>query len=150
MSRIPAAILAFTLLGLPACATRPGPGYYHAETAKPYADVLAELELAITERNFRITGHNKIGGVIREREHIAFPDYDTIQFCNLSLARRMLELEPEAVSYMPCNVSVRSERGRVHITTHLLPTDSANPQMNEFARGMNRQLREIVDFAAEP
>ncbi len=133
------------------CAARQAPEslYYRAETAKPYADVLAELELAITERNFRVTGHNKIGGVIRERENIAFPDYDTIQFCNLTLARRMLEISPESVAYMPCNVAVRSERGRVYITTHLLPTDSANPVMNDFAREMNEKLKQIVDFAAE-
>jgi hypothetical protein len=32
--------------------------YYQAETNKPYADVLAELEIAISEQNFRITGIN--------------------------------------------------------------------------------------------
>ncbi len=137
---------------LPGCATRAPlapPGYYQAETGKPYADVLAELELAITERNFRITGHNKIGSVIRDRENIAFPDYDTLQFCNLTYAREMLEISPAAVSYMPCNVAVRSERGKVIVTTHLLPTDSADPRLNAFARKMNEQLKQIVDFAVE-
>jgi uncharacterized protein (DUF302 family) len=146
-------ILAFLALLLPACAAHRDaePLYYQAETAaKPYADVLAELELAITERNFRITGHNKIGSVIRERDHIPFSDYDTLQFCNLTLARQMLEMSPEAVMYMPCNVTVRSQNGRVYVTTHLLPTDSPNPKMNDFARNMNLQLKQIVDFAVEP
>lgn len=125
------------------------PRFYQAETTKPYADVLAELELAITERNFRITGHNKIGSVIREREQIAFPDYDTLQFCNLTLARAMLDLSPAWVKYMPCNITTRTEKGRVYITTHLLPTDAADPRLNEFARTMNEKLKEIVDFAAE-
>jgi uncharacterized protein (DUF302 family) len=150
--RNPGSILAFLLLLLPACAAqKPAePRDYEASTAtKPYADVLAELELAITERNFRITGHNKIGSVIREREHIAFPDYDTVQFCNLSLAREMLDIAPEAVAYMPCNATVRTQNGRVHATIHLLPTDSPNPRLNDFARQMNGKLREIVDFAVE-
>lgn len=126
------------------------PDYYSAETAtKPYADVMAELELAITEHNFRITGHNKIGSVIREREHIDFPDYDTLQFCNLTLARQMLALSPSSVAWMPCNMAVRSEKGKVIVTTHLLPTHSANPALNEFAIQMNQQLRDIVDFAVE-
>ena len=88
-------------------ACTPGePDYYSAETAtKPYADVMAELELAITEHNFRITGHNKIGSVIRERDHIDFPDYDTIQFCNLTLAQQMLEMSPSSVAWMPCNMA---------------------------------------------
>jgi uncharacterized protein (DUF302 family) len=141
--------LAATLCG---CATRQPvdpPGYYQAATTKPYADVLAELELAITERNFRITGHNKIGSVIREREHIAFPDYDTLQFCNLTYAREMLEISPAAVVYMPCNITVRSEGERVVVTTHLLPTDGRDQRLNAFAGKMNVQLRQIVDFAVE-
>jgi len=143
------AIVALLLAVLPGCGVRNAPAYYQVETTKPYDDVLAELEVAITERNFRITGHNHIGSVIREREKIDFPDYDTIQFCNLTLARQMLEISPAAVVYMPCNIAVRSENGRVIIATHLLPVDPSNEKLNEFARTMNERLRQIVDFAAE-
>jgi len=132
-----------------ALSPKSAPGYYEASTTKPYGDVMAELELAITERNFRITGHNKIGSVIRERDHIPFPDYDTVQFCNLTHARVMLEIEPATVRYMPCNVAVRQQGGKVVVTTHLLPTDSASPELNEFAVRMNDQLKAIVDFAVE-
>ena len=136
---------------LPGCDHKlPEPQYYSAETAtKAYADVMAELEVAITERNFRITGHNKIGSVIRERENIAFPDYDTLQFCNLTQARVMLEMSPASVAWMPCNVAVRSEGGKVIVTTHLLPTDSTDPRLNDFARKMNEELKAIVHFAVE-
>ena len=147
-----AGIFAFLLVIMPGCASQhsSAPRYYEASTTtKPYADVMAELELAITERNFRITGHNKIGSVIRERENIAFPDYDTLQFCNLTLAREMLEIAPEAVTYMPCNATVRAQGGKVYATIHLLPTDSPNPKLNDFARLMNGKLKEIVDFAVD-
>lgn len=141
------------LLTVAACTAqppRPGPvSYERATAAKPYDDVLAELELAITEQNFRITGHNHIGSVIRSRENIAFPDYDTLQFCNLTLAKQMLEMSPAAVAYMPCNVAVRSENGRVIVTTHLLPEDSDNEKLNAFFREMNGKLRQIVDFAVD-
>ena len=123
--------------------------FYQVETRKPYADVLAELEVAITEQNFRITGHNRIGSVIRSRENIEFPDYDTFQFCNLTLARQMLEMSPAAVSYMPCNIAVRSEQGKVILTTHLLPVDGDNPALNAFFRDMNEKLKRILEFAAE-
>jgi len=122
--------------------------YYSRETGKKsYQDVMAELELAITERNFRITGHNKIGSVIREREGIEFPDYDTLQFCNLTEARVMLEMSPKTVAWMPCNISLRLENGKVVVTTHLLPIHNKDPKLNQFAEAMNQKLREIVDFA---
>lgn len=151
MPRIGPAIVALLLTVLSGCAARDaaGPPYYQVKTNKPYDDVLAELEVAISEQNFRITGHNHIGSVIRSRENIDFPDYDTIQFCNLTLARQMLEISPAAVVYMPCNISVRSENGRVIIATHLLPVDTSNEKLNEFANTMNERLRRIVDFAAE-
>jgi len=148
---LPRLLLPLLALMAPGCThQQQEPGYYSAETTtKSYQDVLAELEVAITERNFRITGHNKIGSVIRERENIAFPEYDTIQFCNLTEARTILEMSPAAVAWMPCNVAVRSEAGKIIVTTHLLPTDSSNPKLNEFAHKMNKKLKEIVDFAVQ-
>lgn len=142
------------MLALPtACAPPQQPiqqeRWYQAETIKPYDDVLAELELAITENNFRITGRNHIGRVIRQRDNIAFPDYDTLQFCNLTLARQMLEMSTAAVAYMPCNISVRSENGKVVIVTHLLPTDGPDEKLNAFFRDLNGKLKKIIDYSAE-
>lgn len=123
--------------------------YYQAETDKPYDDVLQELGVAIAEHNFRITGHSRVGKVIRERGAKDFPEFDTIQFCNLTHARTLLEISPHLVSYMPCNVVTYQFEGKTVIQTHLLPEDSDNPSLNEFAGKMNRTLKLIVDFAAE-
>lgn len=123
--------------------------YYQVETVKPYDEVLAELEIAIAEHNFRITGHSRVGKVIRERGAAGFPEYDTVQFCNLSLAKTVLEITPHAIGYMPCNVVTYQFEGKTIVRTHLLPEDTDNPALNKFAAEMNPQLRQIVDFAAE-
>jgi uncharacterized protein (DUF302 family) len=123
--------------------------YYQVETNKPYDEVLAELEVAIAEHNFRITGHSRVGKVIRDRGAENFPEYDTVQFCNLTLARTMLEITPHAIGYMPCNVVTYQFDGKTRIRTHLLPEDTDNPAFNRFASTMNPKLKQIVDFAAE-
>lgn len=123
--------------------------YYQVQTGKPYDEVLAELEIAIAEHNFRITGHSRVGKVIRERGAENFPEYDTVQFCNLTLARTVLEITPHAIGYMPCNVVTYQFDGKTIIRTHLLPEQSDNPELNRFAADMNKQLKQIVDFAAE-
>ena len=123
--------------------------YYQVETPKPYDEVLAELEVAIAEHNFRITGHSRVGKVIRERGAENFPEYDTVQFCNLTLAKTVLEITPHAIGYMPCNVVTYQFQGKTIVRTHLLPEDTDNPALNAFAKEMNPQLRQIVDFAAE-
>lgn len=122
---------------------------YQMSTQKPYADVLAELEIAITEHNFRITGHSRVGKVIRERGAKGFPEYDTIQFCNLTHAKTLLEFSPHAVEHMPCNVVTYEYQQQVIVKTKLLPTNTDNPEFNQFAQQMNLWLQEIVDFAVE-
>ncbi len=123
--------------------------YYQIETTKPYDEVLTELEVAIAEHNFRITGHSRVGKVIRERGAKDFPEYDTVQFCNLTLAKTVLEITPHAIAYMPCNVVTYQFQGKTILRTHLLPEDTDNPVLNKFAQEMNPQLKQIVDFAAE-
>jgi len=145
------AIMASLLL-ITSCATTPQGDfvpYYQAETQKPYDDVLAELEIAISEHNFRITGHSRVGKVIRDRGTKNFPNYDTLQFCNLSHAKTLLELSPESIRHMPCNVIVYEYHGIIRVRTHLMPTNSDNTELNNFAKQMNRKLKDIVDFAVE-
>lgn len=142
-----------SLLLIASCAVQPQHTelvtYYQQETTKPYDEVLSELEIAVAEHNFRITGHSRVGKVIRERGAENFPEYDTLQFCNLSLAKVVLEISPHAIGYMPCNVVTYQFEGKTIIRTHLLPEDTNNPALNQFATQMNPQLRQIVDFAAE-
>jgi len=114
--------------------------FYQAETEKPYADVLAELEIAISENNFRITGHSRVGKVIRDRGTKNFPDYDTVQFCNLTHAKTLLLMSPHAVRFMPCNVVTYQYKGKTIVRTHLMPIDSDNPELNAFFERMNNIL----------
>lgn len=141
-----------SLICLASCATQP-PGefvpYYEAGTRKPYDDVLAELEVAIAENNFRITGHSRVGKVIRKRGTPDFPEYDTVQFCNLTEAKKILLMSPQAIRHMPCNVVTYQFQGKTVIRTHLLPTDTGDPALDEFSGKMNLILKSIVDFAAE-
>ncbi|MGZ8137132.1 MAG: DUF302 domain-containing protein [Methylococcaceae bacterium] len=139
-----------SLLFIVSCVTQPAGefvSYYQVETLKPYDDVLAELEIAIAENNFRITGHSRVGKVIRDRGAKDFPDYDTIQFCNLTHAKTILLIAPEAIRHMPCNVVVYQHQGKAIVSTHLLPTDTDNKELNAFSVKMNGILKQIVDFA---
>lgn len=141
-----------SLLLIASCAAQPAGEYiqyYETRTAKPYDDVLAELQVAIAEHNFRITGHSRVGKVIRDRGTAGFPDYDTLQFCNLTHAKTLLQMSPHAVRHMPCNVVVYSYEGQTIVKTHLMPTDTDNPEVNAFSEKMNETLKKIVDFAAE-
>lgn len=142
-----------SLLNLAGCSTLPPNSeiiqYYEASTTKPYDDVLSEVQGAIAEHNFRITAHSRVGKVIRDRGAKDFPEYDTIQFCNLTHAKTMLDISPHLIRYMPCNIVIYQNQGKTLVKTHLMPTDTDNQELNQFFGTMNQMLKEIVDFAVE-
>lgn len=122
-------------------------GYYQAETSKPFQEVVDELKIAISEKNFRLASHNQIGKAIRERDGEAFPDYDVLQFCNLSYAKELLTIDPDAVRQMPCTVAVYRKNAKAIVVTRLLPINTANPKLNQFGEKMNGILKEIIGYA---
>lgn len=142
-----------TLLFITSCVYLPPQSeiihYYQAETKKPYDDVLAELKIAIAEHNFRITGHSRVGKVIRDRGTIPFPEYDTLQFCNLTHAKTLLLMSPHSVSHMPCNIVTYQFNKKTIIRTRLLPINTDNTKLNQFSEKMNDMLKQIVDFSVE-
>lgn len=146
-------VILASLLSLFGCSTLPPNSeiiqYYEASTSKPYDDVLNEVQGAIAEHNFRITGHSRVGKVIRERGAKDFPEYDTLQFCNLTHAKTLLEISPHSVRHMPCNIVIYQFQGKTIVKTHLMPTDTDNAELNLFSGKMNQMLKEIVDFAVE-
>ena len=142
------------LVTLAACAVSmaSGPaaadGIVRFRTPKAFDDVVFELEFAITERNFRITGRNTIGKGLRKRGYDAFPDVEVIHFCSLERAREALLIDPGYVAQMPCRITVHEDGDETVISVILLPLDHPDPRVRDFARDMNRLLVDIAEFAA--
>ena len=124
-------------------------GFSRIESDKPIAQILDDLEFAITERNFRINNRLHIGKAISERVSSGFPDYEVILFCNLSHAQKMLELAPEFISHCPHRLAVRDNGDTRIITASLLPEDTSNSELNEVTGKVNDLVREMLEFAAK-
>ena len=116
---------------------------------KPFSDVIFELNFAITERNFRITGRNTIGEGLRKRGYENFPNIEVIHFCSLEKAREVLMIDPGFVAQMPCRIAVHEQGGKTVISLITLPLDHPDPRVNDFARRLNAILTEIVEFTLD-
>ncbi len=108
-----------------------------------------ELEFAITERNFRITGRNSIGKGLRDRGYEDFSEVEVIHFCNLEYVYEALHIDPAFIAQMPCRITVHTEETKTVVSLILLPEDHINDRVNDFSRRMNVILREIGDFVLE-
>lgn len=142
-------LLSLDGLAEPAPAPAPASLILRGESKKSFNDVILELDYAITERNFRITGRNTIGKGLRERGYEDFPDFEVIHFCNLENAREVLLIDPDFVAQMPCRLSVYRVGDRTVVNVVTLPEDHKDPRINAFAHHINGQLREILAFVME-
>lgn len=122
--------------------------FAESSSDKNTVQILDDAEFAITERNFRINNRLHIGKAIRDRGESSFPDYEVILFCNLSHAKRMLELAPDYITYCPQRLIVRDIGEHRIITAALLPHMKSNPALNLITAEINDLMREIVEFAA--
>ena len=116
----------FALLGMAWCVGASQPAtkatrVVRGETSKSFDDVILELDFAITERNFRITGRNTIGKGLRDRGYKDFPNVEVIHFCNLEYAREVLLIDPGFVAEMPCRIAAKHSLSRGDFTQK--PTD---------------------------
>ncbi len=123
--------------------------YYQLSTDKVFEEVLDDTIFAITERNFRITGHLHIGKGIRDRKNPEFPDYEILLYCNLVYAKKMLELDPDMISSCPGRITVRQQNEKVIITTPLWPVNMRNKELKSHMQKINVLIHEIVDYAAD-
>ena len=117
-----------------------------ASTDKPFDDVVMEIEFAITERNYRITGRNSIGKGLRDRGYEGFPDVEVIHFCNLENAREVLLLDPDFVALMPCRITVHVADHRTIVSAILLPETHEDPRVVAFAKRLNGEIRDILEY----
>ena len=120
-----------------------------ATTDKSFADVIQELDFAITEHNYRITGRNTIGKALRERGYDGFPEVEVILFCSVEQAREVLLLDPGYVALMPCKATVHEEGKQTVISMNLLPETHPDPRVVAFAQRVNGVMREILSFVLE-
>jgi uncharacterized protein (DUF302 family) len=120
-----------------------------ASTTKPFKTVVDEVDFAIAEHNFRITGRNTVGSAIRERGHTNFPEVEILSFCNLENARKFIELDNHYAGQMPCRIAIYQAEGKVWVSAPLLPEKHADPRLDPLAKALNKEIRDIVEFAVE-
>ena len=138
------------LVTVAACDPRPGQDpapRFTAHSSKSYDDVLADLEFAIGEQNFRLTGRDTIGEAIARRDNIDLPPGTVLHFCNLNYARQLLEVGPQYLLHMPCRIAIYEQAGSVTVEARLLPED--DPAVGPLSQRINRILEAIVSSAVE-
>lgn len=145
--KIPAFIL-FLIVALSGC-LQDKPRLYQLQSNYDYEDTLLNLDIAISEHNYRIIHRSNIGQAIRDRGDKNYPLSTVISFCNITYAKEMMEINSALINDMPCIITVREEKQGVVVGTRLMIDNSSNQAQNDFAIRINKNLLSIVQATIE-
>jgi uncharacterized protein (DUF302 family) len=115
-----------------------------------YEDTLLNLDLAISEHNYRIIQRSQIGQAIRDRGDKDFPLSTLTNFCNITYAKQMIEINSDLINEMPCTIAVRQEINKgIIVSTRLMNEQTNNQKQNEFSQNINNNLKSIIAATVE-
>jgi uncharacterized protein (DUF302 family) len=146
--KIPAFFLFLALL-LTGCEQDTPSRIYQQHSNYGFEDTLINLDIAISEHNYRIIHRSNIGQAVRDRGEKDYPLSTVISFCNITYAKEMMEINSDLINDMPCIVTVREEKQGVIVGTKLMITNTENKRQNDFAKRINDNLKSIVEATIE-
>jgi len=146
--KIPAIIIFFAIF-LAACTHESSQRIYQKTSPYNYEDTLLNLDIAISEHNYRIIHRSNIGQAIRDRGEKDYPLSTVISFCNITYAKEMMEINSDLINDMPCIMTVRETKNSVIIGTKLMSLQSKNKHQIDFAKRINSNLKSIIAATIE-
>ena len=146
--KVPALIIFFVLI-LSGCNSNESNRIYQKVSTDNFEDTLQNLDIAISEHNYRIIHRSNIGQAIRDRGDKHYPLSTVISFCNITYAKEMMEINSDLINDMPCIVTVREEAGNVIVGTKLMQFNTENDVQNNIAIRINNNLKSIIEATVE-
>lgn len=146
--KIPFFFLFLTLL-LAGCEQDTSNRIYQQSSSYNFEDTLLNLDIAISEHNYRIIHRSNIGQAVRDRGEQNYPLSTVISFCNITYAKEMMEINSDLINDMPCVVTVREDQQGVIVGTKLMVDNTNNERQNDFAKRINDNLKSIVKATIE-
>jgi len=146
--KVPTFIVFLSII-LSACNQNEPNRIYQQSSHDNYEDTLQNLDIAISEHNYRIIHRSNIGQAIRDRGDKQYPLSTVISFCNITYAKEMMEINSDLINDMPCIVTIRQEVEEVIVGTKLMKENSDNSLQNEFAQRINTNLKSIIEATVE-
>ncbi len=122
---------------------------YQLASEYDFEETLANVDIAISEHNYRIIHRSNIGQAVRDRGDKNYPLSTVINFCNITYAKEMMAINPDLINDMPCIITVREAMDGVIVGTRLMITNTKNQRQNDFAKRINNDLRAIIQASVE-
>lgn len=141
------ALIITTMVG---CSKNDNTNIYQQYSEYSFEETLLNLDLAISEHNYRIIHRSQIGQAVRDRGEKDFPLSTITNFCNITYAKEMIEINSDLINEMPCTIAVREEPKKgIIVSSRLMDQHTNNEKQNQFAVKINNNLKSIIAATVE-
>jgi len=125
--------------------------YYIVESEKAFAEVVADLEVAVKDQGFGVLHIHDLGATLRGKG-IDFPEECKIlEVCNPVQAARVLAADMRLNMALPCRISVYTQAGKTHIglirPAQMLATLSQDPALAQVAADVEARTLAMIEAA---
>lgn len=141
--KIPLILLSF-LIATSACQLQQTDRRFEAVSPYNFAETLQNLDIAISEFNYRIIHRSDIGQAVRDRGDEDFPLSTIVSFCNITYAKEMMLINDDLINDMPCNIAVRETADGVIVSSRLMDETTGSNAQQQFAKKINTNIRKII------
>jgi uncharacterized protein (DUF302 family) len=125
---------------------------YRVESRKPLSQVTRDLETAAQKHRFGVLAVHDLKAKLKEKGVDFNRDCLIYEVCNPQQAKRVLEVNTEISTALPCRISVYPEGSRVMLAT-IRPTAMiemfGTPELKSVAEEVEAVMLKIMDEAAK-
>lgn len=120
---------------------------YVVKIKKKFDTVVSDLKDSIIDHNYKLINISNIKKGLGSRD-VEFGEYTIVEFCNLTLAEKVLKRDLRFGLLMPCRVGVYEDKDEVVLIT-IRPTfivkHLGDPSLMESAMDIEKQMIDIMD-----
>lgn len=127
-----------------ACQPKESDRRFQAVSPYNFSETMQNLDIAISEFNYRIIHRSDIGQAVRDRGDKDFPLSTIVSFCNITYAKEMMLINDDLINDMPCNVAVRETADGVIVSSRLMDENAGSDAQQDFAKKINSNVIKII------
>ena len=113
-----------------------------------FDDAIDRVKEALKDQGFGILTEIDVRQTLKDKLGIAVEPQIILGACNPQLAHRALEIDPRIATLLPCNVVVRTERGRTIIDAldpKIIAEVPDNPDLAPIAEEAGERIQAALD-----
>ncbi len=114
----------------------------------PFSDAVAKVKSLLPAEGFGVLTEIDVKATLKKKLDVDFQEYVILGICNPPFAHKALLTEKEVGLFMPCNIIVYEEAGKVIISA-MLPTAALNalenPTLSGIAAEAELKIKRVIN-----